>query len=77
MERTGPNHIEAAELFALPAFSTTPAAKNRRFVAMDGHYLLGFGPRTARAARDLAVTAYPELAGAASSEPTRDDACRE
>lgn len=78
MERVGPNHIEAAELFALPAFSTTPAAKDKHFVAMDGHYLLGFGPRSARAARDLAITVYPELAGAAPApEPLRDDACRE
>jgi iron complex transport system substrate-binding protein len=64
-------------LFALPAFSTTPAAKDRRFVAMDGLYLLGFGPRSARAARDLAVAIYPDLAGGAAPEPLRDDACRE
>jgi iron complex transport system substrate-binding protein len=65
-------------LFALPAFSTTPAAKDKRFVAMDGHYLLGFGPRSARAARDLAITVYPDLAGAAPAPaPLRDDACRD
>ena len=29
---------------------------------MDGLYLLGFGPRSARAARDLAVALYPALA---------------
>ena len=28
---------------------------------MDGLYLLGFGPRTARAARDLAAALYPAL----------------
>jgi iron complex transport system substrate-binding protein len=28
---------------------------------MDGLYLLGFGPRTAAAARDLAVSLYPSL----------------
>jgi len=28
---------------------------------MDGLYLLGFGPRTARAARDLAASLYPAL----------------
>jgi ABC-type hemin transport system substrate-binding protein len=28
-------------------------------VAMDGHYLLGFGPRAARAASDLANHLYP------------------
>jgi iron complex transport system substrate-binding protein len=29
---------------------------------MEGLYLLGFGPRTARAARDLAGALYPSLA---------------
>ncbi len=29
---------------------------------MDGLYLLGFGPRTAGAARDLSVKLYPALA---------------
>jgi iron complex transport system substrate-binding protein len=28
---------------------------------MDGLYLLGFGPRTAAAARDLAQKLYPDL----------------
>jgi iron complex transport system substrate-binding protein len=28
---------------------------------MGGLYLLGFGPRAARAARDLAATFYPQL----------------
>ena len=35
----------------------------KSFVAMDGLYLLGFGPRTARAASDLTLKLYPELAG--------------
>ena len=63
IERGGPNPVGAQELFALPAFSATPAAANKSFIAMDGLYLLGFGPRTARAARDLALKLYPELAG--------------
>ena len=29
---------------------------------MEGLYLLGFGPRTAAAARDLSVKLYPALA---------------
>ena len=29
---------------------------------MEGLYLLGFGPRTAAAARDVAAKLYPELA---------------
>lgn len=41
-----------AALMALPALSTTPAA-GRAVIRMDGLYLLGFGPRTGRAALDL------------------------
>ena len=62
IERGGPNPVAAQELFALPAFSATPAAAKQSFIAMDGLYLLGFGPRTARAARDLTLKLYPELA---------------
>lgn len=49
-------------VFATPAFSQTPAAKEKRFIAMDGTLLLGFGPRTARAAHELARALYPDLA---------------
>lgn len=63
IERGGPNPVGALELFVLPAFSATPAAAKSSFIAMDGLYLLGFGPRTARAARDLTLKLYPELAG--------------
>jgi iron complex transport system substrate-binding protein len=28
---------------------------------MEGLYMLGFGPRTARAARDLSIALYPGL----------------
>jgi len=61
MTRAGPNPVTADEVFAQPAFAATPAAANRSFIAMDGLYLLGFGPRTARAARDLALALYPDL----------------
>jgi iron complex transport system substrate-binding protein len=78
MAHGGPNHVEAAELFALPAFSATPAAKNNRFIPIDGLSLLFFGPRTARAARDLSIAIHPELASATAARDTsRDDACRE
>ena len=40
----------------------TPVVANKAFIAMDGLYLLGFGPRTAAAARDLSVQLYPALA---------------
>lgn len=48
------------ELFAMPAFSQTPAAKQKALIRMDGLYLLGFGPRTPDAARDLMAGLYPE-----------------
>ena len=47
--------------FALPAFAATPAGVSRRLILMDGLYLLGFGPRTASAVRDLAAQLYPEM----------------
>lgn len=43
----------------LPVFAETPAAKAGRIVAMDSLYLLGFGPRTPQAARDLAIVLHP------------------
>jgi iron complex transport system substrate-binding protein len=55
------DNLDAATVFANAAFSTTPAAGQQSFIAMDGLYLLGFGPRTARAARDLAAALYPAL----------------
>ena len=45
-----------------PAFALTPVAANKAFISMEGLYLLGFGPRTAAAARDLSVKLYPALA---------------
>ena len=46
----------------IPAFALTPVAANKSFISMEGLYLLGFGPRTAAAARDLSVKLYPALA---------------
>lgn len=55
-------HAMTAEaVFSLPAFAATPAAKAQRLIALPGLYLLGFGPRTAHAARDLVAKLYPEL----------------
>lgn len=62
--------VQAATIFASPAFALTPAAKSRSFVAMDGLYLLGFGPRTAAAARDVAMKIDPALSkDAAAFQP--------
>ncbi|MFS8037972.1 heme/hemin ABC transporter substrate-binding protein [Xanthobacter sp. AM11] len=51
--------LTADTVFALPAFMGTPAARDRRLVALPGSYLLGFGPRAPRAARDLAAALRP------------------
>ena len=66
MER-GREELDANTVFAHPSFALTPAAAKKAFVSMDGLYLLGFGPRTAAAARDLALSLYPDLAGKATS----------
>jgi iron complex transport system substrate-binding protein len=58
----GRDSISSEAIFANAAFALTPAAKDKSFIAMDGLYLLGFGPRTAAAARDLAVSLYPSIA---------------
>ena len=47
-----------ADLFAHPAIAPTPAGQAKRIVRMDGGYLLGFGPRTAGAIRELATALY-------------------
>ncbi|XUY26196.1 heme/hemin ABC transporter substrate-binding protein [Agrobacterium sp. rho-8.1] len=49
------------EIFALPAFQSTPAAASKSLISMDGLYLIGFGPRTPAAARELASQLYPEV----------------
>jgi iron complex transport system substrate-binding protein len=46
---------------------------------MNALYLLGFGPRTAMAARDLAATLYPTLAAGklpSEQDEARMQACR-
>lgn len=62
MRHASTHNAPADELFALPAFSRTPAAAKKALVRMDGLYLLGFGPRAPLAARDLMAAIYPEAA---------------
>lgn len=47
------------KLLALPGVALTPAAGTRRIEAMDALFLLGFGPRTPAALRDLAARLRP------------------
>jgi iron complex transport system substrate-binding protein len=56
----GAHAVSATDLFRSPSFSVTPAARRQALVVMDGLYLLGFGPRTPAAARDLMAAVYPE-----------------
>ncbi len=61
MMRNSSSHtITTDALFAMPAFARTPAAGKRAHIVMDGLYLLGFGPRTPAAARDLMAALNPE-----------------
>jgi iron complex transport system substrate-binding protein len=52
---------KANEIFALPAFQSTRAAAEKALISMDGLYLIGFGPRTPAAGRELAHKLYPEV----------------
>jgi iron complex transport system substrate-binding protein len=55
---TSTRSLEAAGgaevLFQSPGLALTPAGKERRLIAMDDLYLLGFGPRSVKAALELA-----------------------
>jgi iron complex transport system substrate-binding protein len=48
-------------LLKLSGLDQTPAGQNKRIVAMDDLYLLGFGPRTGQAVLDLVALLHPEL----------------
>lgn len=61
MERGRGHSATAEELFKLPAMKVTPAAQAKALHKIDGAYMLGFGPRTAKAARDLGKTLYPDI----------------
>ncbi|MBB4076046.1 iron complex transport system substrate-binding protein [Bartonella fuyuanensis] len=50
--------INLEKLLAIPAIQATIAAQNQAIKQMDAMYLLGFGPRTADASRDLIHILY-------------------
>jgi iron complex transport system substrate-binding protein len=54
------NSVDAETLFSREPFASIPAAKAKRLVKMDGTYILGFGPRTPSAARELAQALHPD-----------------
>ncbi len=76
MQRSQQN-ISAKEVFSHAAFALTPAAARAGFLSMNGLYLLGFGPRTALAGRDLAAALYPQLVtDKLPSEQSAGESCR-
>lgn len=76
MQRPGLD-LTATSIFSKAAFSVTPAARRKQFFSMDGLYMLGFGPRTARAASDLGRALYPDLkSGALPSDEDAAQACK-
>ncbi|MEO3999970.1 ABC transporter substrate-binding protein [Mesorhizobium sp. CAU 1732] len=62
MDRGGDHATQLDELVTHPALAATPAGRDAKVVRMDGAFLLGFGPRTAAAARDLAAALYGKAA---------------
>jgi iron complex transport system substrate-binding protein len=58
MVMTRPGAGSDAEILAHPAISVTPAAANKAILRMNSLHLLGFGPRTASAIRDLNKELY-------------------
>jgi iron complex transport system substrate-binding protein len=58
MDKGGPTMSTDAEVLANPAIALTPAGKNKALIRMNSLTLLGFGPRTAEAIRDLSHALY-------------------
>jgi iron complex transport system substrate-binding protein len=48
-------------LLTIPGITLTPAGQQQRIVALDDLYLLGFGPRTGQAVRELASFLHTSL----------------
>jgi iron complex transport system substrate-binding protein len=58
MNGGGGHTIGDDDLLKQPALSLTPAAEHKAIIRMDGLHLLGFGPRTASAVRELNAAIY-------------------
>jgi iron complex transport system substrate-binding protein len=48
-------------LLQIPGIAQTNAGKNRKVIALDDQYLLGHGPRTGAALKDLIKAFHPEV----------------
>lgn len=62
MTRGGDHDKGGDEVLSHPAIAPTPAGQAKALIRMDAAYLLGFGPRTAGAVRDLAKAFYGDKA---------------
>ncbi|WP_336276303.1 heme/hemin ABC transporter substrate-binding protein [Bartonella sp. CB178] len=56
----GGKSVNIDKVLAIPAIQATTAAKNHAIKQMDAMYLLGFGPRTAKASREVINMLYGE-----------------
>ncbi|MCL7999161.1 ABC transporter substrate-binding protein [Brucella sp. 21LCYQ03] len=54
----GKDSVQKEELLKNPALANSPAGRNGNIVQMDSLYLLGFGPRTGAASRELSEKLY-------------------
>lgn len=55
-------------LLTRPEIAAMPAGRERRVITMDGLLLLGFGPRTPQAIRDLAAGLHPDWPASSVSD---------
>ncbi|KAB2681761.1 heme/hemin ABC transporter substrate-binding protein [Brucella tritici] len=64
MMDTGSDGMTPESLLKNPVIAATPAGRDKNVVSMEAAYLLGFGPRTGAAIRDLSAKLY----GASSAQ---------
>ncbi len=55
---TGADGLTPESLLKNPVIAATPAGRDKNVVSMEATYLLGFGPRTGAAIRDLSTKLY-------------------
>lgn len=60
---TGADGMTPESLMKNPVIAATPAGRDGNIVSMEASYLLGFGPRTGAAIRDLSAKLYGAPAG--------------
>lgn len=58
----GKDSVLKDELLKIPLLANTPAGRSGNIIQMDSLYLLGFGPRTGAASRELSQKLYGEQA---------------